>query len=172
MGLPPDFRQKLGLLVLTGQIDPAQANAATKLLGLDQGTAAKPTEKQSQFLNAAQSAQDALGLLESGQASTGKIQSVEDRFSSFFGTQSPAQTDYKSRLALARGMAMNALAGANISPSEAKRVADSIPEITDEPKLARQKLRSFIDQMARYGQSSVAQPSMDQQAMNYYAGMY
>lgn len=113
----------------------------------------KKTEKQAQFANAAQSAQDALDLLDSGDAGTGKLRSVQSGIEKFFGTQGSGQTDYESRLALARGLAMNALAGANISPSEAQRVADAIPELTDEPEIAKQKLRSFIEQMLMFGGS-------------------
>lgn len=117
-------------------------------------TGGKQTEKQRQFSNASQAAQQALGLLESGVAGTGKLRSFSSGIENFFGTKSPEQTQYESSLAMARGMAMNALAGSNISESEARRVADAIPELTDEPNIARQKLLSFAQMMESFGQSN------------------
>lgn len=145
---------RLGLMVSNGNITQGLALANFILNSQSQGaggSGGKPTEKQMQFAGAANSAERALSLLEGGQANTGKIQALESKFSNFLGTTSPTQTDYKSQLALARGLAMNALAGANISPSEAKRVADSIPSESDEPGIAQQKLRSFIQQMRAFG---------------------
>lgn len=116
------------------------------------GTAGgKQSDKESQFTNAAKSAQSALDLLEGGKAGTGKLAAVGSKISDFFGTTGVTQTDYRSNLALARGLAMNALAGANISPSEAERIASAIPQEDDEPQIAKQKLKSFIDQMKIFG---------------------
>ncbi len=132
--------------------DPNEAMATAESLfgGTTGGQPVDRTEKQAQFYNAAQSARNALGLLESGQADTGKLQAVESKIGNFLGTTGASQVDYKSNLALARGLAMNALAGANISPSEAARIADSIPSEADEPNIARQKLASFIQQMESF----------------------
>ena len=148
-------------------------NLADRLSKNDQemgGGGRKQTTKQSQFSNAAGSAQRALDLLESGQASSGKLQSIESKIGGFLGTTGDAQVDYKSQLALARGLAVNALAGANITPSEARRIADSIPNESDEPKIARQKLRSFIQQMTLFGGGSVEEmdPSVLAETLSNY----
>jgi hypothetical protein len=111
----------------------------------------KQGDKEAQFSNAAKSAQSALDLLEGGKAGTGKLAAVGSKISDFFGTTGATQTDYRSNLALARGLAMNALAGANISPSEAERIASAIPQEDDEPQIAKQKLKSFIEQMKVFG---------------------
>lgn len=147
--------QEIGLQMLANGMAPSKVekemDALRGIYGVG-GSGGASTEKQRQFANAAQSANYALNLLESGLANTGKIQSVASGVTGFFGTKTPEQTDYESNLALARGMAMNALAGANISQSEAERVAAAIPELTDEPNIAKQKLRSFINQMQSFGE--------------------
>ena len=110
-------------------------------------TATKLTEGEKKFKAAGQQAEAALRILESGQASTGKLAGIGNFFGEQFGTQSAAQTDYKSKLASARGSAVSALSGANVPPSEYARIAAMIPEETDEPQVASQKLKSFIEAM-------------------------
>jgi len=113
-------------------------------------TATKLTEGSKKFVSAGNLARQALNSLESGKVSTGKISSVGNKLGEFFGVQSPEQTDYQSKLASARGSAINALAGANVPPSEYERIADMIPTSSDEPQIAKQKLRSFISAMNEY----------------------
>lgn len=114
-----------------------------------QGTG-RVTESQRKFRAAGQQAQLALDLLDSGGANTGKLTAVGDSLGKFLGTQSDVQTDYRSKLAAARGSAISALSGANVPPSEYERIADMIPVITDEPMVAKQKLRSFVEAMQVY----------------------
>ena len=110
----------------------------------------KKTESQRKYLAAGKLAEEALGLLQSGDAKTGKVASVGDSIGSFLGSQSPSQTDYRSKLASARGAAISALAGANVPESEYARIADMIPEMMDEQKVAEQKIRSFVQAMNVY----------------------
>lgn len=127
----------------------------------------KTTQAQQKFANAASAAQQALTMLESGQASTGKLQQVKSGVERFFGTAPEGQTEYQAKLALARGMAVNAFAGSNVSASEAKRIADAIPTLSDEPKVARQKLRTFMQLLAEFGSANIGQqeetPSYNEQ---------
>lgn len=148
----------LGLGGMLGTQDPTTASGGTTKL----------TDKQTQFMNAGQVAADALNLLDQG-ATTGKLASAGNKVQEFFGAQNPIQTSYRSRLAMARGLAMNALAGANISPSEAERVAAAIPQETDEPAIARQKLQDFMQMMQMFGQSGgVSTNSMAAQPVMMY----
>ena len=70
--------------------------------------------------------------------------------SRLLGTMSDEQTTYETFLAAARGSALNALAGANVPPSEYERLADLIPTTGDELPQAKSKLRAFIQAMNIY----------------------
>ncbi len=142
--------------ILSGQISAAEANAVLSLLGMG-GDTEKRTEKQNLFSAAARAAGDALALLESGQAKTGKVQNIGSKFGEFFGSQDPMQTEYYANLDSARGAALSALSGANVPPSEYERLRRFIPEPTDEYNIAVQKLRNFQEQMLNYaGQGGAA----------------
>jgi hypothetical protein len=146
--------------VLNGNISAAEANAVLSLLGMSQETG-KLTEKQKLFKSAAQTAGEALAMLESGQAKTGKIQGVGTAVGKFFGTQAPGQTDYLAKLDGARMAAISALSGANVPPSEYERMRNLIPEPNDEYNIAVQKLRSFQQVMNNYAQSYGSDTSAD-----------
>lgn len=111
----------------------------------------KITDSTKKFFAAGDLAQKALRSLESGKVGTGKLATVGNKFSEFFGSQSPEQTDYLSNVASARGAAISALSGANVPDSEYARIADLIPTSMDEPQIAKQKLKSFIAAMRVYG---------------------
>jgi len=146
--------------VLNGNISAAEANAVLSLLGMG-GTTGKLTEKQKLFKSAGQTAGEALAMLESGQAKTGKIQGVGTTVGKFFGTQAPGQTDYLAKLDGARMAAISALSGANVPPSEYERMRNLIPEPNDEYNIAVQKLRSFQQVMETYAQSYGSDTSAD-----------
>jgi hypothetical protein len=129
---------------------PEAATALQKMLG---GTEKKQTETGMKFSLAAKTAQQALDSLDAGLANTGKSQVVSSAVGKFVGDQSTTQTDYETKLAAARGVALNALSGAAVSPSEYKRLADMIPNLSDEPQIAKQKLSSFVQIMNMYGQN-------------------
>lgn len=129
--------------------NPTAATALQKMIG---GSGTKQTETGMKFSLAAQTAQQALDSLQSGLANTGKGQAISSAWGKFSGSQSPSQTDYETKLAAARSVALNALSGAAVSPSEYKRLKDMIPNITDEPQIAEQKLTSFVQIMNMYGQ--------------------
>jgi len=110
----------------------------------------KITDASKKFFAASDLAQKALRSLESGKVGTGKLATVGNKFGEFFGSQSAEQTDYLSNVASARGSAISALSGANVPPSEYDRIADLIPTSMDEPQIAKQKLKSFIEAMKTY----------------------
>lgn len=163
-GQRDQLKQALTIGILSGQISATEANAISSLLGIDKEEGQqKLTEKQRQFKAAGQVADEALSILESGAAKTGKIQSVGSVFGKFFGTQDPMQTEYLAKLDGARMAAISALSGANVPPSEYERMRNLIPEPNDEYSVATQKLRSFKQVMDSYAQnsggSSVSDPS-------------
>lgn len=139
--------------VLNGNISATEANAVLSLLGMGGTSGQKLTEKQKLFKSAGQAAGEALAILESGQAKTGKVQGVGTAIGKFFGTQDPAQTDYLAKLDGARMAAISALSGANVPPSEYERMRNLIPEPNDEYNIAVQKLRAFQQVMDTYAQS-------------------
>ena len=108
-------------------------------------TQLKITEKQRSYRNAADSAQQALDILNSGQANTGKIANIGNQFNEFFGIQPEGQTAYNAKLAAARTTLQNALLGANITDREFDTLSAAIPQLTDEPRIAKEKIKSFIE---------------------------
>ena len=141
---------------LTGQADPfntdTQESATT-------GGSTKLTELQRKFYGAADEAQNALGLLESGEAKTGKLNAMFSPIARFTGTQSDGQTDYNARIGMARTAARNAMLGANMTDKELASLSQFIPEYTDEPAIAKQKLATFVSAMqnmaSRTGEESL-----------------
>jgi hypothetical protein len=141
MGLSPTEAQKYMEMAYGINLGGGESAGVTKT---------KKTESEKKFSAAGQQAMGALNLLESGQAETGKIANAKNKIGSFFGSQNAGQTDYLSQLAAARGSAVSGLSGANVPPSEYNRIADMIPENTDEPEIAKQKLKSFVKAMQVY----------------------
>ena len=134
-------------------LSPSEAEKYMKLVyGIDVGggNTGKTTDAQRKYLAAAELGQNALKLLESGKVETGKIATAGNFIGQILGSQSPTQTDYNSKLASARGSAISALSGANVPESEYARIADLIPVSTDEPQIAKQKLKSFVEAMNSY----------------------
>lgn len=115
------------------------------------GKEKKKTEKQQSFVNAAAAAQDALNLLESGQVSTGVGQGLVGGLGEKLGTNTQAQQEYRSTVALARTAARNAMLGANMTPKELESISAFIPEYNDAPNIARTKLQTFIRLMNEFG---------------------
>ena len=134
--------------------NPAGATALQKMIG--GGSAAKPTEKQAAFRNAAQSAEHALNLLSSGQVESGFGQGIIGGLGERTGGNSATQQDYRSTIAAARTLARNAMLGANMSEKELESLSALIPEYSDDPEIAKQKLSTFIREMSRYANTQVS----------------
>src|SRR3990167_252642 len=118
----------------------------------------KYSEGDKKFLLAKNEATKAFGLLERG-VNTGKMAAVGSKVGEFFGTQAPATTAFKAQLATARTAARNALLGANMSDRELESYLDAIFSFSNEPKIIRQKLITFINSMQDY-ESSIAGPTL------------
>jgi hypothetical protein len=134
-------------------LSPSEAEKYMKITyGIDvgSGNTGKTTDAQRKYLAASDLAKNALKLLESGKVGTGKVATAGNFISQLLGNQSETQTDYNSKLASARGSAISALSGANVPESEYARIADLIPVSTDEPQIAKQKLKSFVEAMNSY----------------------
>lgn len=157
--------------VLNGNISATEANAVLSLLGMGGTGGQKLTEKQKLFKSAGQTAGEALAILESGAAKTGKIQGVGTAIGKFFGTQDPNQTDYLAKLDGARMAAISALSGANVPPSEYERMRNLIPEPNDEYNIAIQKLRAFQQVMDTYAQSYGSDTTMDSSSLMQTLGL-
>lgn len=137
--------------------NPTAATALQKMIG---GSTPKMTEKQAAFKNAAQSGEYALNLLSSGQVESGFGQGVAGSWGERFGGNSASQQDYRSTIAAARTLARNAMLGANMSPKELESLSALIPEYSDDPEIAKQKLTTFIREMNRYANTEVASSSL------------
>lgn len=163
-GLSPEFMQTGEVKNMNDFIYRTKNPGAFGKIGATSG-APKQTETGMKFNLASQTAQQALDSLNAGLANTGKVQSVQSGVSKFLGNQDPSQTDYETKLSAARSVALNALSGAAVSPSEYARLADMIPTLQDEPQIAKQKLASFVQIMNMYGQGmnqTSSQLSQDQ----------
>src|SRR3990167_2150140 len=123
------------------------------------------TEKQLSYQAASEGAQYALNLLEGGDVSTGFGQGIMGNIGERIGLNSDTQQDYRSTVTAARGMVLNALAGANVPPAEFERLSPFIPAFNYAPSVAKQKLRTFIRETQRFSGGEVAPTSaiyMDQ----------
>lgn len=141
--------------VMSGKMTEAQGSLISKLLEPEAGPKPfKMTEGDKKFALAGQLAQNALGLLESGQVQTGKVSDAVGGIQRFFGTEDPTQTEYRSQIALARTAIRNAMLGANMTEREMTSLEAFIPEFTDEPEQAKAKLRSFIKTIGMYTETA------------------
>lgn len=157
-GMGGDALKMTALQLLVSGMDPEQVSMIVGLMstlpadqaGMLMGSMGggeepkKMTDFQTKLAGASTIAEDALGLLESGQVNTGKLANISNTAGEFFGTIDPANTQYRSQLAFARTALRNALLGANMSEKELKSIEKFIPEYTDEPNVAKVKLQSFI----------------------------
>jgi hypothetical protein len=143
-------RTEIFMAAINDGYSPAEAKAFVDMYAPENTNGKQLTESQGKFANAANVAQGALDLLNSGGVGTGPLQPTLTGVQNLFGTTSAAQSDYEAQLAGATGLAINALAGANVPPSEYERIANLIPTTFDQPEQAKQKLQSFINVMKQY----------------------
>lgn len=118
------------------------AETYAKLLGT--GAGGKKTEKQMAYEAAANIAQNALTKLNSGAIQSGFGQKTLGSIGETLGTNSAEQQAYRSDIAAMRTAIQNALLGANMSPKEMEQVMAAIPQYSDDPNIARQKLQSLM----------------------------
>lgn len=123
------------------------------------------TEKQLMYATAADNAQAALELLDTGKVKTGKGNIIPGAIGKLTGSQDDAQTEFEGYLAGATSAVISALSGANVPAAEFERIKASIPQTSDEPKIAKQKLKTFIQMAKKFTDADIAtmqpQSSMD-----------
>lgn len=107
----------------------------------------KLTDKQRGYVGAAQIGEEMLGLLGSGNTSTGPIAGRLSNVASKFGIEDPEQTALRSKIATARTVARNALLGANMSDQEINSYLDAMFDINQPTEILRQRLQTFIEDM-------------------------
>lgn len=130
------------------------------------------TEKQVMYATAADNAKAALKLLDAGKVKTGKGNIIPGAIGKFTGKQDDSQTEFEAYLAGATSAVISALSGANVPESEFKRIVNSIPQKDDEPKIAKQKLKTFIDMASKFTDAEIttmqpAQPSGMDSPVNF-----
>ena len=127
--------------VLSGNISATEANAVLSLLGMDQGGATgKMTEAQRDYQLAAEAIEQAYGVLEQA-GGAGKLATLGGNIAGFFGSTS-ASSEYRSALDTATAFLRKALIGSGQSEAELKNL--NLPKPTDEPEIAKEKIRTLF----------------------------
>jgi len=115
--------------------------------------AKKYSEGDKKFLLAKNEATKAFNTLNKGNVTTGKVAAASSNLSQFLGTQDEDTTAFKAQLATARTAARNALLGASMSDQELESFLDAIFSYSNEPRIIKQKLKTFIESMQDYENS-------------------
>lgn len=139
-----DLTTLLQLGVLSGDISASDVTALQSLGLVPKETTQKETQRQESFNIAKSSAEYALRLLESDQASTGFGTTFAQGLKRSVGINSPQQQDFLSTLSLAKGTLLNALSGAAVTPSEYERFKPLLDIENSDSEIAKQQLRTFI----------------------------
>lgn len=156
-GLGGLTQEKLAMGVMTGLIPLDQAKFLMDMIG--GGEAQKLTQKQGDYRSAGIQAGKALQMLESGNVQTGPVTRMAEKFKAGLDVQSPEQTQYYALLDSARSVAISALSGANVPPSEYERLQAMIPDPKDQEGVAKQKLKAFMEAMDVYASGSIVEPT-------------
>jgi hypothetical protein len=143
-GMTPSNAEKYMTNVFGSNFETAKSSSST---GAKEQTL---NQKQAQYKSAGDQAQEALNLLESGEAKTGKLNFIGSAIGNVTGMKDPKQTEYEAIIGYARTSLMNGLLGAAMSEREMANLAPFIPQLTDEPQVAKQKLKTFKNIMDRY----------------------
>lgn len=112
---------------------------------------ADATEKQRAFYGASQIGSQIQTMLDNPQVaqnlSVGPVKGRASKAGELLGTETPEQTELKSRIAVARTVARNALLGANMSEQEIQSFLDSTLDINLPPEILKTRVKVFIDTM-------------------------
>lgn len=119
--------------------------------GISAPSSTKVTAKEQQIQKSGDIAKSALSILERTPSAAGKVASVGTGISSFFGGGNEDAIAYRQALAGANTLLKNAYLGGAITPTEYKGLKDALPQPTDEARVAKIKLRGFIDIFSGYG---------------------
>jgi hypothetical protein len=118
----------------------------------------KKTEKQMAYEAAATIAGNALTKLQSGNVKSGIGNTALGKLGETWGFNSQEQQSYRSDIAAMRTAVQNALLGANMSPKEMEQIMAGIPQYSDSPSIAEEKLRGLMRNLpllAGNGQSAL-----------------
>jgi len=157
----PQGKQMLAMAVLSGEIEPAQANLVMNLLG---------TQDQGSQMTAGQ--QDKMGSLDFQLANLDEIETMINADGNQFGSTNIlgriadkiggplADKDRAStatRLNFATSQLVNELSGAGASDRERSYIQNMLPGINDEPEVALAKLNSVrntlkLKRQQKYGE--------------------
>lgn len=129
----------------------AEAKQIMALSGV--GQARNLNERQAKWQTAAETSKKALDLLDSGLVGTGPQKYLTGGIQNLFGIKSNEQVEYESAVALAATAAKNAMLGSAMTPTEQASLQPYIPEITDPPNVARQKLATFYELALQFSQT-------------------
>lgn len=121
------------------------------------------TEQQRKLQGASDLTQRALELLGTGQVASGFGQGTLGKVGETFGTNSQNQQDYRSTIALLRTAVRNALLGANMTDKEMESVMAAIPEYSDAPNIAKQKLENLYANLPVLAGTGGVQSALGQQ---------
>lgn len=106
------------------------------------------TDKQRSYVGAGRLAQDIGDILDSQQSlNIGPVAGRLSKLAEVIGTEQEQQTALKSKIALARTAAKNALLGANMSPQEIESLIDATFDINLPRNVLRERVNQFIQGM-------------------------
>ena len=135
-----------------------------KAIKSGQGKSSTPTEFDKKFDFAGRQAQEALRVLDENRIESGPLESLKSVIGETTGTQKKEITDFKSKLAVARTSARNALLGANMSDQEIKSLLDFVFDYNQPTPILRQRLQSFVESMNDY-RANVAGGGVDAETL-------
>lgn len=134
----PFSRDELAQMVLNGQISASDANFLLKLY------APEEVEDQDLIMNV----QDAISMLDQGGGVAGKVPTALGKAGEFFGAAGRG-TDYRALISDIRTRIINQIAGTAQTPQEMKNLIDRLPKSTDEPAVAKRKLKVLLESLSR-----------------------
>ena len=135
-----------------------------KSIKAGQGKSGTPTEFDKKFDFAGRQAYAALQVLDENKIESGPFESLKSVIGETTGTQKKEITDFKSKLAVARTSARNALLGANMSEQEIKSLLDFVFDFNQPTPILRQRLQSFVESMNDY-RANVAGGGVDAETL-------
>jgi hypothetical protein len=133
----PFSQDQLAQMAMNGQLSAADANFLLKLYA--------PEEVKDQDL--IMNVQDAIGMLEQG-APAGKIPTAIGKVGQFFGAAGEG-VDYRALISDIRTKIINQIAGTAQTSQEMKNLIDRLPKSTDEPAVAKRKLKVLLESLSR-----------------------
>lgn len=117
---------------------------------MEGGTKGTRSEFDKKFEFAGRQAQQALDVLQKNNVKTGPIEAILAPGKEMTGLQNESTLDLKSKIAVARTAARNALLGANMSAKELESLLDYVFDFNQPRRTLEQRLKSFVNSMEDY----------------------